>query len=319
MPRVAPQEKSALMSDRRAVSEVAGLRGPSNDLEPAQRRSCGERKAHPATGAFYGAHANPAETRHRSADERAQDLPIPAERDACGSSEPGLVCRHRPSANAQGLSISGGDHGWHARTVLSWRMSDAIEADFCVASLDEAICRVEPPDIMNSDQGSRFTSSARTDRLRRSGIRISSPLHIHMDCRGSGWTARAATRTPSSSSASGARRDTGASIRMPARPGSQARRGVDRRIDFPDRRPPQKGPWRQTARGAPPRETKSCNPVSRSKEKPEKRCIPSIVSGVAQPAPETACNRVPPCGVAHGRPDGCRRAELVNRPARQAG
>ena len=32
-----------------------------------------------------------------------------------------------------------------------------------------------------------------------------------------------------------------------------------------------------------------------------------------------SANRVPPCGVAHGRPDGCRRAELVNRPARQAG
>ena len=42
-----------------------------------------------------------------------------------------------------------------------------------VEALNEAIYRFGPPDIMNSDQGSQFTSFAWTDRLRRSGIRIS--------------------------------------------------------------------------------------------------------------------------------------------------
>jgi putative transposase len=42
-----------------------------------------------------------------------------------------------------------------------------------VGTLNEAICRFGPPDIMNSDQGSQFTSFAWTDSLRRSGIRIS--------------------------------------------------------------------------------------------------------------------------------------------------
>ena len=62
---------------------------------------------------------------------------------------------------------------WHTRMVLSWRISDTLETDFCVEAQNEAIYRFGPPDIMNSDQGSQFTSFARTDRLRRSGIRIS--------------------------------------------------------------------------------------------------------------------------------------------------
>ncbi|WP_245964015.1 IS3 family transposase [Roseinatronobacter ekhonensis] len=62
---------------------------------------------------------------------------------------------------------------WHTRMVLSWRISNTLDADFCVEALNEAIYRFGPPDIMNSDQGSQFTSFAWTDRLRRSGIRIS--------------------------------------------------------------------------------------------------------------------------------------------------
>ncbi len=49
----------------------------------------------------------------------------------------------------------------------------SVQADFCVEALNEALHRFGPPDIMNSDQGSQFTSFAWTDRLRRSGIRIS--------------------------------------------------------------------------------------------------------------------------------------------------
>ena len=62
---------------------------------------------------------------------------------------------------------------WHTRKVLAWRISNTLEADFCVDALNEAIHRFGPPEIMNTDQGSQFTSFAWTDRLRRSGIRIS--------------------------------------------------------------------------------------------------------------------------------------------------
>ena len=62
---------------------------------------------------------------------------------------------------------------WHTRKVLSWRLSNTLEAAFCAEALNEAIAKYGPPEIMNTDQGSQFTSCAWTDRLRRSGVRIS--------------------------------------------------------------------------------------------------------------------------------------------------
>lgn len=62
---------------------------------------------------------------------------------------------------------------WHTRKVLAWRISNTLEADFCVEALNEAIHKFGPPEIMNTDQGSQFTSFAWTDRLRRTGVRIS--------------------------------------------------------------------------------------------------------------------------------------------------
>ena len=57
--------------------------------------------------------------------------------------------------------------------VLAWRISNTLEAGFCVEALNEAIHRFGPPDIMNTDRGSQLTSFAWTDRLRRSIVRIS--------------------------------------------------------------------------------------------------------------------------------------------------
>ena len=62
---------------------------------------------------------------------------------------------------------------WHTRKVLAWRISNTLEADVCVEALNEAIHRFGPAGIMNTDQGSQFTSFAWTDRLKRVGTRIS--------------------------------------------------------------------------------------------------------------------------------------------------
>ena len=62
---------------------------------------------------------------------------------------------------------------WHTRKVLAWRISNTLDADFSVEALNEAIAGFGPPEIINTDQGSQFTSFAWTDRLRRSGVRIS--------------------------------------------------------------------------------------------------------------------------------------------------
>jgi putative transposase len=62
---------------------------------------------------------------------------------------------------------------WHSRKVLSWSLSNTLEADFCVCALEEALAKYGAPDIFNNDQGSQFTSFAFTHVLRSNGVRIS--------------------------------------------------------------------------------------------------------------------------------------------------
>ena len=62
---------------------------------------------------------------------------------------------------------------WHSRKVLSWRVSNVMETEFCIEALNEAINRYGPPEIFNSDQGAQFTSTALTEVLKNHNIRIS--------------------------------------------------------------------------------------------------------------------------------------------------
>ena len=62
---------------------------------------------------------------------------------------------------------------WASRKVLSWRLSNTLDARFCVDALHEALERYGPPEIFNSDQGSQFTSVDFTDVLTEAGICIS--------------------------------------------------------------------------------------------------------------------------------------------------
>jgi transposase InsO family protein len=62
---------------------------------------------------------------------------------------------------------------WHSRKVLSRRLSNTMEADFCVPALEEALANHGNPDIFNTDRGSQFTSVAFTTVLRERAIRIS--------------------------------------------------------------------------------------------------------------------------------------------------
>ncbi len=61
---------------------------------------------------------------------------------------------------------------WHSRYVVSWRLSVSLEADFCVAALEEALERGAPA-IFNTDQGSQFASDAFTELLTQQGVAIS--------------------------------------------------------------------------------------------------------------------------------------------------
>ena len=61
---------------------------------------------------------------------------------------------------------------WYSRYVLAWRLSNSLDADFCLEALDEALARGRP-EIFNSDQGVQFTSQAFTGRLESAGVAIS--------------------------------------------------------------------------------------------------------------------------------------------------
>jgi putative transposase len=62
---------------------------------------------------------------------------------------------------------------WASRAVLAWRLSNTIDASFCVAALEEALVRYGRPEIFNTDQGSQFTGAAFTGALIEAGVRIS--------------------------------------------------------------------------------------------------------------------------------------------------
>lgn len=80
---------------------------------------------------------------------------------------------------------------WATRKVLAWRLSNTMDAGFCVAALEEALARFGKPEIFNTDQGSQFTSYAFTSVLRDAEVRIS------MDGRGR-WITYYNTQRPHS-------------------------------------------------------------------------------------------------------------------------
>jgi putative transposase len=79
---------------------------------------------------------------------------------------------------------------WHTRKVLDWRISNTLEADFCVEALNEAIHKFDPPEIMNRSKAASSHPSP-------------GPTGRNGSAPGSRWTARGAASTTSSSSDSG--------------------------------------------------------------------------------------------------------------------
>jgi putative transposase len=61
---------------------------------------------------------------------------------------------------------------WYSRYVLSWRLSNRLDSDFCVEALEEAL-KQGRPEIFNSDQGVQFTSAAFTSRLLDRAVAVS--------------------------------------------------------------------------------------------------------------------------------------------------
>jgi len=62
---------------------------------------------------------------------------------------------------------------WASRRVLAWRLSNTMDARFCVEALEEAMTRYGKPEIFNTDQGSQFTSFEFTGALKDAEVMIS--------------------------------------------------------------------------------------------------------------------------------------------------
>ena len=60
-----------------------------------------------------------------------------------------------------------------SRKVLAWRLSNTMDATFCVEALREALAHFGRPEIFNTDPGSQFTSTDFTGVLRHAEVRIS--------------------------------------------------------------------------------------------------------------------------------------------------
>jgi putative transposase len=59
---------------------------------------------------------------------------------------------------------------WYSRFIAGWALSDALEAAPALAALEQAIERYGAPSIINSGQGSQFTSAECTAFLKARGI-----------------------------------------------------------------------------------------------------------------------------------------------------
>jgi putative transposase len=61
---------------------------------------------------------------------------------------------------------------WYSRYVIAWKLSNTLDADFCIEALEEAL-RKGKPEIFNTDQGSQFTSDEFIALLKKHNIQIS--------------------------------------------------------------------------------------------------------------------------------------------------
>lgn len=62
---------------------------------------------------------------------------------------------------------------WYSRRILSWRVSNTLDVNFCTEALEEAIEKYGTPEIFNTDQWSQFTSHVFTSILEKNNISIS--------------------------------------------------------------------------------------------------------------------------------------------------
>ncbi|WP_242649366.1 IS3 family transposase [Syntrophomonas wolfei] len=61
---------------------------------------------------------------------------------------------------------------WYSRYILSWELDQSLEISFVLRAVNKALAQAQP-EIMNSDQGSQFTSIPYIELLQNAGAKIS--------------------------------------------------------------------------------------------------------------------------------------------------
>ncbi len=62
---------------------------------------------------------------------------------------------------------------WYSRKIIDWELSNTLDLTFCLDCLKRAVQQSGTPEIMNSDQGSQFTSEQWISYLKKKEIIIS--------------------------------------------------------------------------------------------------------------------------------------------------
>ena len=62
---------------------------------------------------------------------------------------------------------------WYSRKIMGWELSDTLDTRPVLAAVKNAVDKYGTPAIINSDQGSQFTSDDYKQLLRKLGIRQS--------------------------------------------------------------------------------------------------------------------------------------------------
>ena len=110
-----------------------------------------EPEAGAAADAHHGAAGHLPESPHQPADAGAPGLPLPVGKDQSYPAQPGVGRRHHLLAHARGFLYLVAIMDWHSRYVVAWRLSNTLEADFCVDALKEALGQGQP-EVFNTDQ-----------------------------------------------------------------------------------------------------------------------------------------------------------------------
>lgn len=62
---------------------------------------------------------------------------------------------------------------WHSKAILSYKISNSMDATLAADVLEDALAKYPKPKIFNSDQGSQYTSHEHTQLLKKHNIQIS--------------------------------------------------------------------------------------------------------------------------------------------------